>query len=91
MDDRRREDDGPTTDALDAVRAYLKNHGIVNPNIFPAAALPALNIRLMQNGIDLKDDGETDFKIRKLNANPELHLEEYATLPRVFATESRQS
>ena len=80
MDDRRAED-GPTTDALDAVRAYLKNHGIVNPNIFPAAALPALNIRLMQNGIDLKDDGETDFKIRKLNANPELHLEEYATLP----------
>ena len=82
MDDRRAED-GPTTDALDAVRAYLKNHGIVNPNIFPAAALPALNIRLKQKdkNINLNDDGETCFKIHKLNANPELHLEEYATLP----------
>lgn len=83
MDDRRKED-GDTEQTLNRVRDYLfKKHGIANPNLFPAAALPALNIRLMQNGIELDDDtmDETEMKVRKLNRNEHLHFENYATLP----------
>lgn len=82
MDDRRKED-GDTTQTLDRIRAYLKGHGITNPNLFPAAALPALNIRLIQSGADIDEDtmDETEMKVRKLNRNETLHLEEYASLP----------
>ena len=83
MDDRRKED-GDTEQTLNRVRDYLfKKHGIANPNLFPAAALPALNIRLMQNGTELDDDtmDETEMKVRKLNRNEPLHFENYATLP----------
>lgn len=83
MDDRRKED-GDTTQTLDRIRAYLKGHGITNPNLFPAAALPALNIRLMQSGADVDEDtmDDTEMKVRKLNRNETLHLEEYASLPK---------
>lgn len=83
MDDRRKED-GDTEQTLNRVRDYLfKKHGIANPNLFPAAALPALNIRLMQNGTELDDDtmDETEMKVRKLNRNEHIHFENYATLP----------
>lgn len=82
MDDRRKED-GDTTQTLDRIRAYLKGHGINNPNLFPAAALPALNIRLMQSGADVDEDtmDETEMKVRKLNRNEMLHFENYASLP----------
>ncbi len=82
MDDRRKED-GDTTQTLDRIRAYLKGHGITNPNLFPAAALPALNIRLMQSGAEVDEDtmDETEMKVRKLNRNETLHFEEYAYLP----------
>ena len=82
VDDRRKED-GDTEQTLNKIRAYLKNHGIERPNLFPAAALPALNIRLMQNGIVLDEDtqDETDLKVKKLNRNATLHCEEYAPLP----------
>lgn len=82
MDDRRKED-GDTTQTLDRIRAYLKGHGITNPNLFPAAALPALNIRLIQSESEVDDDtlDETEMKVRKLNRNETLHFEEYASLP----------
>lgn len=82
MDDRHKED-GDTTQTLDRIRAYLKGHGITNPNLFPAAALPALNIRLIQSGADVDEDtmDETEQKVRKLKRNETLHLEEYASLP----------
>lgn len=82
MDDRRKGDDD-TTQTLDRIRAYLKRHGIINPNLFPAAALPALNIRLMQSGAVVDEDtmDETEMKVRKLNRNETLHLENYASLP----------
>lgn len=82
MDDRHKED-GDTTQTLDRIRAYLKGHGITNPNLFPAAALPALNIRLMQSGADIDEDtmDETKTKVRKLNRNETLHFENYASLP----------
>ena len=82
MDDRRKED-GDTTQTLDRIRAYLKGHGITNPNLFPAAALPALNIRMIQRGAEVDEDtlDETEMKVRKLNRNETLHFEEYASLP----------
>ncbi len=82
MDDRRKED-GDTSQTLDRIRAYLKGHGITNPNLFPAAALPALNIRLMKNGAEIDEDtlDETEMKVRKLNRNDSLHFENYASLP----------
>jgi len=82
MDDRRKED-GDTIQTLDRIRAYLKGHGITNSNLFPAAALPALNIRLTKNGADIDEDtlDETEMKVRKLNRNDSLHFENYASLP----------
>ena len=60
-----------------------KKHGIVNPNLFPAAALPALNIRMMKEGKELDEDtiDETEVKVKKLNRNANLHFENFASLP----------
>ena len=82
MDDRRKED-GDTDQTLKRIRTYLKGHGITNPNLFPAAALPALNIRLIKSGVDVDEDtmDETEMKVRKLNRNAALHFETYASLP----------
>ncbi|MEH2959210.1 dynamin family protein [Candidatus Merdisoma sp. JLR.KK006] len=82
MDDRRKED-GDTQQMLNRVREYLSKHGIENPNLFPAAALPALNIRLIEKGVELDEDtmDETELKVKKLNRNEQFYLENYATLP----------
>ena len=92
MDDRRKED-GDTTQTLERIRAYLRGHGINNPNLFPAAALPALNIRLMQSGADVDEDTmeETETKVRKLNRNEQLHLENYNSLPASIRGEIKKS
>lgn len=92
MDDRHKED-GDTTQTLDRIRAYLKGHGITNPNLFPAAALPALNIRLMKNGADVDEDtmDETEMKVRKLNRNEQLHFENYNSLPASIRGEIKKS
>lgn len=81
MDDRRSED-GETSQTLDRVREYLRNHGIENPNLFPAAALPALNIHQVQNGDKLDEDtiDETELQVRKLNRNEQLHFEDFSPL-----------
>lgn len=82
LDDRKKED-GDTSQTLERVRSYLETHGIANPNLFPASALPALNIRLMASGADVDEDtiDETTTKIKKLNRNETLHFETYAALP----------
>lgn len=82
LDDRKKED-GDTEQTLQKVRDYLKTHGIANPNLFPVAALPALNLRLIASGADVDEDtkDETEMKVRKLNRNKALHLEDYASLP----------
>lgn len=82
LDDRKKED-GDTNQTLDRVRAYLKTHGIANPNLFPASALPALNLRLIKGGADVDEDtvDETEIKVKKLNRNESLHFETYAALP----------
>ena len=80
--DRRNKNDGSTEETLDQVREYLKTQGINNPNLFPVAALPALNIRRMEKEkVDEDIEEETEFLIRKLNRNEALHLEKYASLP----------
>lgn len=82
--DGRKKEDGNTEQTLERVRSYLKSHGISNPNLFPAAALPALNIRLMNDpafDMDEDDRDETEIKIKKLNRNEELHFETWAALP----------
>lgn len=81
--DGRTKEDGNISDTLDRVHNYLKNHGIVNPNIFPAASLPALDIRMIEGGADIDEDtlDLTEVKIKKLNRNESLHLEKYAILP----------
>ena len=83
LDDRKKED-GDINQTLGRVRSYLESHGISNPHLFPAAALPALNIQLMMmNNADIDDDtiDETEVKVKKLNRNSELHFETYAPLP----------
>lgn len=82
MDDRKKED-GDTEQTLERIRKYLKQHDIANPNLFPAAALPALNIRLIKNGSEVDEDtaDETEMKVRKLNRNDALHFEKYTSLP----------
>ena len=82
MDDRRKED-GDTAQTLERVRAYLKSHGIENPNLFPAAALPALNIRLISKDAEVDEDtrDETEMKVRKLNRSENFYFENYASLP----------
>lgn len=81
--DELKKEDGDTNGFLDRVRAYLKSHGVNNPNLFPAAALPALDIRMIKNGAVVDDDiiDETEVWVKKLNRNKELHFETYATLP----------
>ena len=61
----------------------MHDNGIDNPNIYPASALTALNIRtiLTENDDDDDDDVyEAKGKVRKLNRNPEMHFEKLAPL-----------
>lgn len=77
------------TDVLNAVREYLEDMGIENPNIYPASSLAALGIRTLLSdpeieNIDLDDLDDATYEakglVRKLNRF--LHLEEYAPLPK---------
>lgn len=81
--DNCRKEDNDTEKILERIRVYLKKHGINKPNLFPVAALLALNIRLISKGEDVDEDtlDEIDMKVRKLNRTESLHLESYALLP----------
>ena len=69
--------------ALGRIREHLKKHGIINPNLFPVAALTALNIRLIASSEEIDEDtlDETEMKVRKLNRDKAFHLEKYTLLP----------
>lgn len=70
--------------AIKKVRDYLADNGIENPNIYPASALTALNIRtLLADSNDDDDDDvyEAKGKVRKFNRNEEMYFENYAPLP----------
>lgn len=70
--------------ALKKVKDYLADNGIENPNIYPASALTALNIRTVLAQSDDDDDDEVyeaKGKVRKFNRNEEMFFENYAPLP----------
>ncbi len=86
LDDRKPED-GDLNQTLTSVRSYLRNHGIEKPNLFPVAALPALDIRLKQKlreNIDKQTLKRADRAIEDFNDNDtgvDLHFEKQAPLP----------
>ena len=80
--DGRKKEDGDLGQFLKSVKSHLELNDIPDPTIFPAAALPALNIRLLRTNPALPDEDEceeTKTKIRKFNRT--LHFEEKASLP----------
>ena len=54
LDDFRMGEDSVES-TLKEVKVYLESKGIKDPNIFPASALTALNIRTILSGVDLKN------------------------------------
>ncbi len=65
------------------VRDYLHDNGIENPNIYPASALTALNIRTILAESDDDDDDdvyEAKGKVKKFNKNEEMYFEKMAPL-----------
>lgn len=82
LDDFKKGEDSVEA-AINKVRDYLKDNGIENPNIYPASALTALNIRTVLAESDDDDDDdvyEAKGKVRKFNKNEEMHFENYAPL-----------
>lgn len=82
LDDFKKGEDSVEA-AINKVRYYLKDYGIENPNIYPASALTALNIRTILAESDDDDDDdvyEAKGKVRKFNKNEEMHFENYAPL-----------
>lgn len=82
LDDFRKGEDSIEA-AIAKVRDYLKDNGIENPNIYPASALTALDIRTILANSD--DDNDDDVytakgKVRKFNRNEEMHFEKIAPL-----------
>ncbi len=70
--------------AIKKVKDYLADNGITNPNIYPASALTALEIRTILAESDDDDDEDVydaKGKVRKFNRNEEMHFENYAPLP----------
>lgn len=82
--DGRKEEDGDLDKFLNDVRKYLTENRIQDPNIFPAGALAAMNIRLLADEAltNENDIDETELNIRKFNRNSGLHFEKVAQLPR---------
>lgn len=84
LDDYNEEDDSVASDVIKNVTEYLEEMGIKEPNIFPAAALPALLVRRYKKS---HDDDEKRRILRDLNPRAEklvdeqqLHLEQYPKL-----------
>lgn len=89
--DAFRQGEDNVQEAIQQARDYLSTKGIENPNIYPASALTALNIREYRDATfskqerwEKEDEDDADYldvylKIKKLNNY--LHLETYAPLP----------
>lgn len=84
LDDYNEEDDSVASDVIKNVTEYLEEMGIKEPNIFPAAALPALLVRRYKKS---HDDDEKRRILRELKPRAEklvdeqqLHLEQYPKL-----------
>jgi len=81
--DERTTDDGSLEPTLKKVREWLGKFGIKNPNVYPAAALPAMNIRLLNSGKlrENRDIRDANNSILNFNEGENLHFEQYAPLP----------
>ena len=91
LDEFKKNEDNVAS-ALDKVRHYLEDKGIHNPNIFPASALTALNVRTILNNVRVVGYTEDELEeldssideviatVKKINKNPELFLEKYSPL-----------
>lgn len=84
LDGYNEEDDNVASDVIKKVTEYLEEMGIKDPNIFPAAALPALLVRRYEN---CHDDDEKrriyrdlHYRAEKLIDEQQLHLEQYPKL-----------
>jgi predicted GTPase len=85
LDDYRKGEDSIES-ALQKTRSYLEEKGIENPNIYPAAALPALDIiRFLADDKTMFEDDieEMELKVKKFNRNEEFHFDspKYITFP----------
>ncbi|MFT8341798.1 MAG: dynamin family protein [Clostridium beijerinckii] len=81
--DSFRKGEDSVEETIEKVKKYLEDKGIKNPSIFPAAALPALDIRTYLKYGDKTDEEleeEIQYQVRKLIKNEEKHLEKYAPL-----------
>ena len=81
LDDYDEEDDDIANETIPDTVKYLEEMGIEDPNIFPAAALPALLIRRYQSTFD-EDEKQKIFNelkpiAKKMIAQEQLHLEKY--------------
>lgn len=89
VDTRNPKKDGKTEDFIERIKDYLekdgnRSKGIKNPNIFPAAALPALQFRMYEKNpstFDEFDIEELETFARRLNRFETFHLEKFANLP----------
>ena len=87
LDEFRKGEDSVES-AIKKVCDYLKDHGIENPNIYPASALTALNIRTILSEYDSispdddddEDVGEAKIKAKKFVKNENMFFEKYAPL-----------
>lgn len=87
LDDFKKDEDN-VEKTIAKVRDYLKDKGIENPNIYPASALTALNIRTVLSDYDsiASNDDDDDIvdeaktKARKFVRNEEMYFEKYAPL-----------
>ena len=87
LDDFKKGEDSVES-AINKVRDYLKDNGIENPNIYPASALTALNIRtilsecdsIVASDEDDEDVYEAKAKVKKFTKNEEMFFEKYAPL-----------
>lgn len=78
------EDDDIAGETIPDTIRYLEEMGIENPNVFPAAALPALLIRRYQNTFDATQREKIMQALKRSVDNlidqKQLHLETYPTL-----------
>lgn len=90
--DEFKDGEDKVTDAIEKVRKYLEDKGIENPNIFPASAITALDIRTNCKDIDFSNQEIAKIviqdakllsqysKILTINDSEQLHLEKYSPL-----------
>lgn len=91
MDAYEEEDDDIANETIPDTIKYLEEMGIENPNIFPAAAEPALLIRRYLSTYDEEERAKLLVKIKplaqKLIDQEQLHLETYPHLVRSCQTQ----